>query len=81
MSPMETGVPEEKPLQAKLRTDYFSIFLFLYLECYRGCFDTFTFDLIGMQFNWISGSIITIILLVVEFEVVKNGIIKVKLHK
>ena len=30
---METGVPGEKPLQAKLRADYFSLPLFLYLQC------------------------------------------------
>jgi hypothetical protein len=29
---METGVPGEKPLQAKLRADYFSLSLFLYLQ-------------------------------------------------
>jgi hypothetical protein len=28
---VETGVPGEKPLQAKLRADYFSLPLFLYL--------------------------------------------------
>ena len=30
---VETGVPGEKPLQAKLRADYFSLPLFLYLQC------------------------------------------------
>jgi hypothetical protein len=29
---VETGVPREKPLQAKLRADYFSLSLFLYLQ-------------------------------------------------
>jgi hypothetical protein len=29
---VETGVPGEKPLQAKLRADYFSLSLFLYLQ-------------------------------------------------
>jgi hypothetical protein len=32
---VETGVPGEKPLQAKLRADYFSISLFLYLQCLK----------------------------------------------
>ena len=32
---METGVPGEKPLQAKLRADYFSLPLFLYLQCLK----------------------------------------------
>jgi hypothetical protein len=32
-SEVETGVPGEKPLQAKLRADYFSLPLFLYLQC------------------------------------------------
>jgi hypothetical protein len=31
-SSVETGVPGEKPLQAKLRADYFSLPLFLYLQ-------------------------------------------------
>jgi hypothetical protein len=30
-----TGVPREKPLQAKLRADYFSLSLFLYLQCLK----------------------------------------------
>jgi hypothetical protein len=30
---VETGVPGEKPLQAKLRADYFSLSLFLYPQC------------------------------------------------
>jgi len=29
---VETGVPGEKPLQAKLRADYFSLSLLLYLQ-------------------------------------------------
>jgi len=32
---VETGVPGEKPLQAKLRADYFSLPLFLYLQCLK----------------------------------------------
>ena len=32
---VETGVPGEKPLQAKLRADYFSLPLFLYLLCLK----------------------------------------------
>ena len=32
---VETGVPGEKPLQAKLRADYFSLSLFLYLQCLK----------------------------------------------
>jgi hypothetical protein len=32
---VETGVPREKPLQAKLRADYFSLPLFLYLQCLK----------------------------------------------
>jgi hypothetical protein len=32
-SVVETGLPGEKPLQAKLRADYFSLSLFLYLQC------------------------------------------------
>jgi hypothetical protein len=32
LSLVETGVPGEKPLQAKLRADYFSLSLFLYLQ-------------------------------------------------
>jgi hypothetical protein len=32
---VETGVPGEKPLQAKLRADYFSLPLFLYLQCQK----------------------------------------------
>ncbi len=32
---VETGVPGEKPLQAKLRVDYFSLSLFLYLQCLK----------------------------------------------
>ena len=34
-SEVETGVPGEKPLQAKLRADYFSLPLFLYLQCLK----------------------------------------------
>jgi hypothetical protein len=29
---VETGVPGDKPLQAKLRADYFSLSLFFYLQ-------------------------------------------------
>ena len=32
---VEIGVPGEKPLQAKLRADYFSLPLFLYLQCLK----------------------------------------------
>jgi len=32
---VETGVPGEKPLQAKLRADYFSLSLFLDLQCLK----------------------------------------------
>jgi hypothetical protein len=32
---VETGVPGEKPLQAKLRADYFSLSLFFYLQCLK----------------------------------------------
>ena len=32
---VETEVPGEKPLQAKLRADYFSLPLFLYLQCLK----------------------------------------------
>ena len=32
---VETRVPGEKPLQAKLRADYFSLPLFLYLQCLK----------------------------------------------
>jgi hypothetical protein len=32
---VETGVPGEIPLQAKLRADYFSLPLFLYLQCLK----------------------------------------------
>jgi hypothetical protein len=32
---VETGVPGERPLQAKLRADYFSLPLFLYLQCLK----------------------------------------------
>ncbi len=32
---VETGVPGEKLLQAKLRADYFSLPLFLYLQCLK----------------------------------------------
>ncbi len=32
---VETGVPGGKPLQAKLRADYFSLPLFLYLQCLK----------------------------------------------
>jgi hypothetical protein len=32
---VETRVPGEKPLQAKLRADYFSLSLFLYLQCLK----------------------------------------------
>ncbi len=32
---VETRVPREKPLQAKLRADYFSLSLFLYLQCLK----------------------------------------------
>jgi hypothetical protein len=32
---VETRVPREKPLQAKLRADYFSLPLFLYLQCLK----------------------------------------------
>jgi hypothetical protein len=32
---VETGVPGEKPLQAKLRADYFSLSLFPYLQCLK----------------------------------------------
>ncbi len=32
---VETGVPREKPLQAKLRADYFSLPLLLYLQCLK----------------------------------------------
>jgi len=35
LSLVETGVPGEKPLQAKLRADYFSLSLFLYLQCLK----------------------------------------------
>ncbi len=35
LSVVETGVPGEKPLQAKLRADYFSLSLFLYLQCLK----------------------------------------------
>ncbi len=34
-SQVETRVPGEKPLQAKLRADYFSLPLFLYLQCLK----------------------------------------------
>jgi len=34
---VETGVPGEKPLQAKLRADYFSLSLFFYLQCLKKC--------------------------------------------
>jgi hypothetical protein len=34
-SEVETGVPGEKQLQAKLRADYFSLPLFLYLQCLK----------------------------------------------
>jgi hypothetical protein len=32
---VETGVPGEKPLQAKLKADYFSLSLFFYLQCLK----------------------------------------------
>jgi hypothetical protein len=32
---VETGVPGEKPVQAKLTVDYFSLPLFLYLQCLK----------------------------------------------
>jgi hypothetical protein len=32
---VETRVPREKPLQAKLIPDYFSLTLFFYLECLK----------------------------------------------
>jgi hypothetical protein len=32
---VETGIPGGKPLQAKLRADYFSLSLFLYLQCLK----------------------------------------------
>ncbi len=32
-SVVETGVPGEKPLHSKLRADYFSLSLFIYLQC------------------------------------------------
>jgi hypothetical protein len=32
---VETRVPGEKPLQAKLRADYFSLSLFFYLQCLK----------------------------------------------
>jgi hypothetical protein len=32
---VETEVPGEKPLQAKLRADYFSLSLFLNLQCLK----------------------------------------------
>jgi hypothetical protein len=35
LSLVETGVPGEKPLQAKLRADYFSLSLFLFLQCLK----------------------------------------------
>jgi len=35
LSLVETGVPGEKPLRAKLRTDYFSLSLFLCLQCLK----------------------------------------------
>jgi hypothetical protein len=33
ISSLETGVARKKPLQAKLRADYLSLSLFLYLQC------------------------------------------------
>ncbi len=32
---METGVPREKPQQAKLTADYFSLSFFFYLQCLK----------------------------------------------
>jgi hypothetical protein len=47
---VEIGVPGEKPLQAKLRADYFRLSLFFYLQCLN--LTTFKFKVLGLFFAY-----------------------------